>query len=520
MKNHTLKNHWLALSNPESKDMTKVRGYLKLSISVLHDSDPRVELKSDPNSINCFVPSQIKVEYQQLKIYLMKIEEVPDMDSTLSKDKKNRPCDPFVEFQYFGLKLKSKVAKNINDVAQWNQVINIPIQVPYVSQKIVLLVKDYDKTINDDDIGSYEININDITGSVNKFKDFRYINIYGASRNKKNKINNLMNTNAEIGSSWNGRILLKIDYNKTDTPITSVKDIKDIENIIEKANNIKRNIKWTIKAKLYCAYYLPKEYKKYKIKICMNTFENCQMNFEQKEAINEYISWEDMKEFSYNTLTEDKEELPDIFFYLINKDDIPVCFQRIKASSFHLNDQIMIIKLFPEPCYDKVSSTINSGLLKIKLTLYNSNTESNKIDLAQFNDEISDKENQSPQNILATSAFGGIGANIGELYTVVCVVYMCRYLVSKDSTGNNDPYVRITCVNEKRETSIKHETINGIWNEMLIFDGVDLDLKKKSTWPILLAEVLDYDSGKDELLGSTFIWLSDSPYKINETTEK
>ena len=179
----------------------------------------------------------------------------------------------------------------------------------------------------------------------------------------------------------------------------------------------------------------------------------------------------------------------------------------------------MIIKLFPEPCYDKVSSTINSGLLKIKLTLYNSNTESNKIDLKQFNDEISDDKNQSPQNILATSAFGGIGANIGELYTVVCVVYMCRYLVSKDSTGNNDPYVRITCVNEKRETSIKHETINGIWNEMLIFDGVDLNLKKKSTWPILLAEVLDYDSGKDELLGSTFIWLSDSPYKINETTE-
>ena len=29
MKNHVLKNHWLALSNPESKDMTKIRGYLK-----------------------------------------------------------------------------------------------------------------------------------------------------------------------------------------------------------------------------------------------------------------------------------------------------------------------------------------------------------------------------------------------------------------------------------------------------------------------------------------------------------
>ena len=515
MKNHTLNNHWLALSNPESKDMTKIRGYLKLSISVLHDSDPRVELKSNPDSINCFMPSQIKVEYKQLSIYLIKIEEVPDMESTFNMEKKNRPCNPFVEFQYFGLNLKSKHVDNINDVAVWNQVINIPIQLPYVSQRIVLLVKDYDVTVNDDDIGSYEIDLKDV--DKNKYQDFRYINIYGASRNKKNKINNLMNTNAEIGSSWNGRILLKIDYKNTDTPIANVTDIKGKDgDIIVQADNLQKNVTWGVKAKLYCAYYLPKEYKKYKVKICMNTFEDCQIDFQEKEAVNEYIEWETVQDFEYRTISKNLEDLPDIFFYLINKDGIPVCFQRIKASSFHLNDQIMIIKLFPEPCYDKVKSTINSGLLKVKLCLYNKSTEFNKIDLTKFKSERTDEEDNNNNNILATSAFGGIGAKIGELYTVVCVVYMCRYLVSKDSSGNNDPFVRITCVNEKRETSVKNETVNGIWNEMLIFDGVQLNLKKKSTWPILLAEVIDYDIGKDELLGSSYIWLSDSPYKIND----
>ena len=55
MKNHCLNNHWIALSNPESNEITKIRGYLKISISVLHDSDPRVELKSDPESTNCFI---------------------------------------------------------------------------------------------------------------------------------------------------------------------------------------------------------------------------------------------------------------------------------------------------------------------------------------------------------------------------------------------------------------------------------------------------------------------------------
>ena len=192
LKNHSLNNHWLALSNPESKDMTKIRGYLKLSISVLHDDDPRVELRAIPDSINCLIPSQIKVEYKQLNIYLIKAEELPDMDSVLKKKAKNRECDPFVEFQYFGLNIKSKVTKNIKDVAIWNQIISLPVQVPIVSQKIVLMIKDYDEIGRNDNIGSYEIKINDIIGSKNKYENYLYIDIYGSPKNKKDKFSDLM----------------------------------------------------------------------------------------------------------------------------------------------------------------------------------------------------------------------------------------------------------------------------------------------------------------------------------------
>ena len=510
MRNHTLNNHWLALSNPESKDMTKTRGYLKLSISVLHDNDPRVELKSNPESTSCFVPSQIKVEYKQLSIYLIKAEELPDRDSLVAK-KKNRKCDPFIEFKYFGLNVQSKVTKNTNDIAVWNQIINIPIQVPTVSQKIVLLIKDWDDLGSNDNIGSYEINVNDIIGIENKYANYRYIDIYGSSKNKKDKINNLMNENAEIGSAWNGRILLRIDYKTTDTPIVSKVDLTD-ENEINKANSINRGVMWTVHAKLYCAYYLPKEYQKYSIKI---TMQDSTILFEEKKAVNEYIFWESVKTMQYLSITDDKDQLPDMFFYLLNSDGDPVCFQRIKSTSFHLNDQIMIIKLFPEPCYDKVKSTINSGLLKAKIVLYNTTTEKSQVDLTKFKDgDSANEEGDDLENI----NFGGLGKKLKDLYTVVCVVYMCRYLISSDGNGMNDPYVRLTCVNDKKETSVKHETINGIWNEALIFDGVELDLKRKSTWPILLAEVLDYDKiGKNDLLCSSYVWLSDSPYRLNST---
>jgi len=515
MKNHTLNNHWLALSNPESKDMTKIRGYLKLSISVLHDDDPRVELKSDPDSTDCFVPSQIKFEYKQLSIYLIKAEELPDMDSIMKKKNKDRQCDPFIEFHYFGIKVESKITTNINDVAIWNQVINLPVQVPIVSQKIVLLIKDYDEIGRNDNIGSYEINVNDVIGPNNKYKDYRYIDIYGSSKNKNDKINNLMNSNAEIGSSWNGRILMRIDCKNTDTPIMSAVDLQDA-NEMNLANSVTRKIMWTVHVKLYCAYYLPKEYKKYSIRIVM---QNYSMLFQEKKAINEYIEWSSVKTIQFHSTSEDKEQLPDLFFYLLNPDGDPVCFQRIKSSLFHLNDQIMIIKLFPEPCYGKVSSTINSGLLKAKIILFNNLAEKSKVDMTKFRDGDSGEE-QSEEDLekLNREAIGFMGGKIKDLYTVICVVYMCRYLISSDSNGNNDPYVRITCVDEKRETSIKHDTINGIWNETLVFNTVQLDLKRKSTWPILLVEILDYDKiGKDDLLGSSYVWLSDSPYIINNT---
>jgi hypothetical protein len=179
----------------------------------------------------------------------------------------------------------------------------------------------------------------------------------------------------------------------------------------------------------------------------------------------------------------------------------------------------MIIKLFPEPCYSKVKSTINSGLLKIKMVLYNNKEDKNKIDLKKIRDgETEEEPSEEDMEKINLENIGFKGGKMKDLYMVVCVVYMCRYLISSDNNGNNDPYVRITCVDTKRETTVKHGTINGIWNEALVFDGVELNIKRKSTWPVILAEVLDYDKiGKEDLLGSSYIWLSDSNYGLNDT---
>ena len=70
---HALRNVWIGLSNPESDDMSKIRGYLKLSVAVLHENDPRIELEPKDNELsNCIIPIQIQMKYKQISIFFFK----------------------------------------------------------------------------------------------------------------------------------------------------------------------------------------------------------------------------------------------------------------------------------------------------------------------------------------------------------------------------------------------------------------------------------------------------------------
>ena len=91
-----------------------------------------------------------------------------------------------------------------------------------------------------------------------------------------------MNTNAEIGSSWKGRILMKITVSEVDTPCASVRKIED-KTLLQQAANISRNNLWTARIKLYNAYYLPNKIDDYGIKIQMQ--DNVSL-FTTKKGIN------------------------------------------------------------------------------------------------------------------------------------------------------------------------------------------------------------------------------------------
>lgn len=513
---HALQNFWLALANPESDDMTKVRGFLKLSISVLHDNDPRVELVSKPNSTDCMVPSQIKMQYKMVSLHIYRAEELPDMDSLFSTKKVGRECDGFVEVKYLGLTRCTTVIPMKNEVIHWNEIIDIPVSIPTVSQKIVLTIKDHDSASKDDLVGSIEINVNDVINK-NMYNELRYFDIYGSPFNDDSKYCTLMNNNAEIGSAWKGRILMKITTSDSDNPSASIRKMDESQ--ITEAANISRSNLWSVYVKVYSAMYLPNKEDQYGIKIAM---QDTNILCNPKRAINGNIEWKQFKTIQCQTLTNSLDELPDIFVYLCNSKGEHICFQRIKASEFHLNKDIMVIKLIPDPCYHKVDQLYKSGLVKLKICVTNKATDppETRAILDGFKDGDSDKEETDDLEDLLNHSSGeiGIGGPLKATYAVVCNVYMTRYVVSSDSNGSNDPYVSLQCMETEISTGIKYNTVNGIWNEKLIFDNVEMDIKKRSTWPIFLLKLKDHDTlTGDDLLGYSYVWLSDMHFSFNKT---
>ena len=541
-ENHCLKNLWIALANPEAKDITKINGYLKLSISIASTEDEKIELNPDPsNDTDCMIPPQIKTTYKQLEIFIFKGEDFPDMEVMFGKEKAtNKRCDGYLEVKYLGVTKATQTVSMKNEIIQWDEIIQLPVPQPIISQKVTFTVKDKNKNI----VGSFMLTIADISGG--KYSDLTCIDIYGTLKAADNtKAGKMMNENSEIGSRWKGRVYLKINYKDCEYPVVGVNKCLDYD-LINEVNNTGRKYLWSLNAKLYSAYFVPTETGTYGIKLAVQ--ERVE-KFEPKTAEYRCIDWNLCKSFAIQTFTKNLEELPDLIIYLTQKDK-EISFQRIKLSNFHLNDDIFVIKLFPEPCVGAIKEIYLSGLVKIKIKLFNRSLDpADKCDTSAFKD--GDEYGGSKGMAGIDSILGGgsqsnnfdddddlenllddnkpekqeinkeeIAKEEGEFkyYTVVACVYMTRYLIAGDSNGLSDPYCVITINGETRKTATRNKCVNGIWNEKLVFDTVNFNYKDQATWPVMLLTVMDKDITSSDMLGYSFLWLSDTNYAFNKSS--
>ena len=533
-EDHAIHNIWIGLANPEAEKISQIRGYLKLSVSVLQESDPRIDLQPSDNDLSdCIIPSQIKMKYKQISLYFFKGEQFPDMDALVKAKKVERRCDGYIEVKYMGVCRKTKVVTMIKEEIVWNQIIDIPATKPAISQKICMVVKDQDEIGDDDIVGSVEINVDDIYAGY--YNELKCLNIYGCPVNSDGGINDAMKNNAEIGSSWNGRILMKCEVKDVDSPIASVRDIP--KDVID-GTSLNRNNIWKIKIRAISAMFLPKDHAKYKIKFKIQDKETYT---QYQKAINGSISYNEvLTDLLINTFSDDKFELPDLFIYLVDEDKDPtkqnLCFQRIKADTFYLNKDIICIKLLPDPAVKKCKNMKDSGILICKIFLYHPQRDKDIPSEKEFKmggvipnlKTLTSKTSAIIEEDDLENLLGGDDKqeepqpetqSISGFYTVVAIVYMSKGLVAAESNGTSDPFVTLTYGSNTLKTSVKNNTMNGIWNEKLQFNDVEMDLKDNTTWPVFLLSVYDYNKIKSDVpLGYNYIFLNNGAYTVNETT--
>ena len=536
-KDHCLKNFWVTLANPESNDITSINGYLKLSISVLSFDDPKIELIPQPNNdSDCMIPPQIEIKYKQIEIYLFKGEDFPDYSD---ERKRNKRCDAYVECKYFNISKKTKIISMEKDRVIWNQIMEIPISLPLVSEKLKFQVKSYYNK-KDQLIGSFEIKIDDILEK--KYEELMCVNLYGSMNSEGKTANDIiMNENGEIGSRWKGRVFLKILYKDINSPVCCVKNIE--QQILDEIGDIGRSNLWSFNVKLLWAAYLPKQNANYGFQISVQ--ENIE-KFEVKNYGVDKICWNKCKSFALQTYSQKKEELPDLFLYLTDEKGEVISFQRLKLSNYYLKDDTYLIKLIPEPCNNRVTSVCYSGVVKIRMKLFNRALNSGKeIDLSLFKDGDEEKldllgignalmgsggnidmgeeddlenilNNNNNQNEIAFNLPGNAvdvnDTDSAQDYKIVACVYMSRYLIAGDSNGMSDPYTAICIAGETHKTSTRKKCINGIWNEKLVF-STRFVYNDNSTWPLILVKVIDEDSETNdkynEMLGYTYVFLDE-----------
>lgn len=129
---HTLKHIWIALFNPDSENFEVVKGYLKVSISVLHETDKPIDLTvKDASTIGeeeLKIPAQLKPKLSQLVVTLLDANSLVKMDT-------HGTIDAYAEVNFGSAKCRSCTitADAATMSVAWYQRLYIPVMTPSVS---------------------------------------------------------------------------------------------------------------------------------------------------------------------------------------------------------------------------------------------------------------------------------------------------------------------------------------------------------------------------------------------------
>ncbi|XP_049984447.1 otoferlin isoform X3 [Alexandromys fortis] len=95
-----------------------------------------------------------------------------------------------------------------------------------------------------------------------------------------------------------------------------------------------------------------------------------------------------------------------------------------------------------------------------------------------------------------------------QVFQLRAHMYQARSLFAADSSGLSDPFARVFFINQSQCTEVLNETLCPTWDQMLVFDNLELygeAHELRDDPPIIVIEIYDQDTmGKADFMGRTF----------------
>jgi hypothetical protein len=474
--NHAIVHRWIALSNPDSPDFQKIRGHIKLGISVQNEGDDDVDLAKpefeDVKDSEILLPPQISLKPFQMIVTIIKAEGLPKLD-----DYFNETIDAFCEVNFAGGKIKTSVLKADQSkfAVGWYEELYLPVMMPNISKKVVVKVMDQDKFKEPDEAGSIVFGFDKV--QEGEFKNLAWFNLYGASAEGKTDFCKTMNSNPETASCWHGRLLIKIDFFKCEKPALKCQHVRT-EHIVQHVNeNFDPISEYEIRAHIFSGVALSKAFEEYSLAVCWG---GTTMSTSSKKSILRKCDWYEKLPKKIIKVPNGSKDLCDIFLYLVNNES-RICFARLPTSDFqNVRGAARWVSLLPDRSLGILSNEWDGGFVQLRLYI------------GKYTGKESDKDGNwhippVPPAYKKT-----------QESCIFFNLYQCRDLPAADSDGQSDPYIEIYCNGKENRSEMIQNTLNPMWYSVLTLD-VPFDNPEKL--PPIIVYVKDRDNSKDELLG-------------------
>jgi len=522
-RDHELYRQWTALMDDVDPDDVGVQGYLKLSVTIVgpgekvkvHDLDAEMdaEIKRENEAgedlSSLLLPSPtMRKEWVYIVARIYKCEGLPIMDGK-TMGIYAAGTDAFCTLSFAGgkkIKTKVKTIKSENRMAIspiFEYELWYPIAIPSMTTIAKVNVWDFDDK-GPEFIGQAIAKYSEIKKLPGQTLPARWYNFYGAHEYKDDSaFNNIKKTAGgfkkaikrlggveinwykfynnvpERAAAYRGRGLISWSVESTRPGKYATAEIIPFRRKISPlpVKSYPQTAEYILQALVIAGTELPYftslssigYAQKLRVRIVIGIDELCTDAAKFEKGM---CRWNQFLKSGILKYPVDIDQIPDIFVYLVNEADRPVCYTRMKPFT-----------VYPKASLDSEGRAIDKVELKgfmesTKWALLEEDKALDALDAGEF-----------PGTLLLKVGFGLATesarmeqewqtclkeAKTSTQYQARIHIYQGRNMPSADSNGLCDPFVCVNFMGHRKTTKVVYKTLYPTWYETIIIDNVSL----------------------------------------------